>query len=303
MRPHLLQTITLLSILLIMGWAAGAQVPQLVNHQGYVEVNGAPFDGTGAFRFAFVDGSENNLWTHDNTQVGTTNMPDTAKSIAVQDGVYSTALGDSTPIPDSVFTAGPNVELRVWFDDGSNGVQELTPEQPLRSVPFARVAGTAQSVSGVITVDRIEYTTPRTKYLSLKGADFLSYPQESNNHASANINGLIVDPAVSFYAPVHVPDGASFVSMELIFDDQDADSEVVATLSVNDMAANTISALGSVDTSGVTGEGANTTTALSTTQVDNQTNWYRLELEDASDDWDDCNILGVVIAYELDEAP
>lgn len=302
MRAHFLQTIMLVGGLLAMGWAAGAQVPPFINHQGYVEVDGQPFSGTGSFRFALVDGSGNNLWTHDNTQVGTTNMPDTAKNILVRDGVYSTALGGSTPIPDNVFTAGSNVELRVWFDDGTNGIQELTPEQPLRSVPFARVAGIANAVTGVITVDRVDYTTPRTKYLSLKGPDFLSYPQESNNHAQANINGLIVDPAVTFYAPVHVPDGASFVSLELIFDDQDADSEVEATLSVNDMAANTISTLGSVDTSGVTGEGSNTTTAISTTPVDNQTNWYRLDLTDTSDDWDNCNILGVVIEYELAEA-
>lgn len=303
MRPNLLQMTALLSAFLMIGGASLAQdVPQTINHQGYVEVDGTPFDGTGSFRFALVGPGGDNLWTHDNSQVGTTNMPDTAKNILVRDGVYSTALGGSTPILDDVFTAGPNVELRVWFDDGSNGVQELTPPQPLRSVPFARVAGTANGVSGVITVDRVEYTMPRTKYLSLKGADFLSTPQESNLHASGNINGLTVDPGVSFFAPVHLPDGATIVSMTLHFDDQDGDTDVQAVLRVNDMANNILFQPLTVDTSGVTGEGSNTATASPGIVVDNQTNHYQVRLEDFSDDWDNCNILGVVIEYELGEA-
>jgi hypothetical protein len=33
-----------------------AQVPQLINYQGRVAVNGTNFDGTGQFKFALVDG-------------------------------------------------------------------------------------------------------------------------------------------------------------------------------------------------------------------------------------------------------
>ena len=35
--------------------------------------------------------------------------------------------------------------LRVWFSDGVNGFQQLSPDRPFASVPYAFSAGTAQS--------------------------------------------------------------------------------------------------------------------------------------------------------------
>jgi len=304
MRSHLLQMITLLSSFLALAWPALAQnVPQTISHQGYVEVNGTPFDGTGNFRFALVDSAGNNVWTQDNTQLGTSNMPDTAQAIPVTNGIYAAALGAATAIPDNVLSNTADLKLRVWFDDGSNGVQQLTPDKPLESAPYARVAGTVVNVPAEITVDKVNYSTPRTKYLSLKGADFLSSPQESNNHASANINGLVADPEVSFFAPVHLPDGAQLTSMTLYFDDQDSDSEVEARIRANDMTRNTVTFPASVDTSDVTGEGSNVTTGSPLLVFDNSINHYQVELHDLSNDWDNCNIQGVVLEYELSEAP
>jgi len=126
--------------------AAQVNVPSGINHQGYVEVNGEPFTGTGNFRFAIVDGNGDNVWTHDGSQLGNNAMPVTAVPRMVSEGVYSIALGMSPtdPIPASVFT-NAELKLRVWFDDGTNGVQQLTPDQPLLSVAFARAAETAAS--------------------------------------------------------------------------------------------------------------------------------------------------------------
>jgi hypothetical protein len=41
--------------LLLAATALQAQVPQLINYQGRVAVNGVGFDGSGQFKFALVD--------------------------------------------------------------------------------------------------------------------------------------------------------------------------------------------------------------------------------------------------------
>jgi formylglycine-generating enzyme required for sulfatase activity len=51
-----------------------------------------------------------------------------------------TTLTNMTAIPPTVF-ANPDVRLRVWFDDGANGSQLLSPDQQIAAVGYAMVAG------------------------------------------------------------------------------------------------------------------------------------------------------------------
>ncbi len=135
-------------VVLQLSLTAAADVPQQLNHQGVVRVNGVPFTGTGFFKFAIVDpDTGNNLWTNDGTNEGTPAEPAGSVSVEVVGGVYSVALGDTaltnmTAVPTSVFN-DDNAVLRIWFDDGVNGVQQLTPDHPLTSVPYALHAATA----------------------------------------------------------------------------------------------------------------------------------------------------------------
>ena len=64
-------------------------------------------------------------------------------------GLYSVLLGDATLtnmtiVPATVFT-NSDVRLRVWFNDGINGSQLLSPDQRIAAVGYAMVAGTLQS--------------------------------------------------------------------------------------------------------------------------------------------------------------
>ena len=134
---------------------ASAQVPQMINYQGRVAV-GDPavnFDGTGEFKFALVneDGSAS-YWSNDGTSTEGSE-PTAAVSLTVTKGLYSVLLGaNMTAIPSSVF-ANSEVHLRVWFDDGSNGSQLLTPDQRIVAVGYAMVASTV--VDGAITSEKI----------------------------------------------------------------------------------------------------------------------------------------------------
>ena len=116
--------------------ALHAQVPQLVSYQGRVAVGTVNFEGTGQFRFALVNAAGTTVyWSSAADTTPADGVPDTAVSLPVSKGLYSVLLGDTSvagmaAIPASVW-ANADVRLRVWFNDGTNGNQLLTPDQRL----------------------------------------------------------------------------------------------------------------------------------------------------------------------------
>ncbi len=129
-----------------------AQVPQLVNYQGRVAVGTVNFQGTGSFRFALVNAAgTTTYWRNAADTTPADGVPDSAVSLAVNKGLYSVLLGDTSvanmgAIPASVW-ANPDVRLRVWFNDGANGNQLLTPDQ--------RLAPNGYLPTGTVTADKI----------------------------------------------------------------------------------------------------------------------------------------------------
>lgn len=159
-KPHHLIRLSLLAAILAITFTTHAQVPQIINYQGRIAVDAVNFDGTGQFRFALVNATgTTSYWSNDGTSTGGS-QPTTAVALTVTKGLYSVQLGDAslanmTAIPNSVF-ANSDVRLRVWFNDGTNGSQLLTPDQRLTAVGYAMVAGglnlptTTSSAMGVI---------------------------------------------------------------------------------------------------------------------------------------------------------
>ncbi len=134
-----------LALTLALATTLPAQVPQLLNYQGRVAVGTTNFDGPGQFKFAFVnaDGSTT-YWSNDGTS-SNGSEPTSAVALAVTKGLYSVLLGDTTlanmvAIPNNVFS-NEQVYLRIWFDDGVNGSQLLTPDQRIAAVGYALTAG------------------------------------------------------------------------------------------------------------------------------------------------------------------
>jgi N-acetylneuraminic acid mutarotase len=131
-----------------------AQVPQLIHFQGRVAVNGTPFNSTGLFKFALVNGDgSTTYWSNDGTStVGS--QPSAAVSLSVSRGLYSVLLGDTMvanmtqPIGPTIFT-NSDVRLRVWFNDGTTGYQQLSPDQRIAAVGYALVAQTANTANTV----------------------------------------------------------------------------------------------------------------------------------------------------------
>ena len=155
---RLLKTLCALFVVsLILTQTTRAQVPQLLNYQGVIEVDNASFSGEGAFKFALVNGAgSSSFWSNDGSSVAGSE-PTTAVSLSVDDGFYSVLLGDATltnmtVLPATVFT-NAEVYLRIWFSDGSNGFQQLAPDQQIAAVGYAMMAGQVANAS--ITADKL----------------------------------------------------------------------------------------------------------------------------------------------------
>ena len=117
-------------------------VPPVLNYAGQVAVNGEAFEGQGLFKFALVNTDGNvTYWSNDGTSANGSE-PAAHVSIPVNGGLYSLLLGNTAisgmgAIDPQIFAQHGDAKLRVWFSDGVNGFQQLSPDRPFASVPYA----------------------------------------------------------------------------------------------------------------------------------------------------------------------
>ncbi len=148
---------SLLAAWCLVSFTASAQVPQLLNFQGRVAVNGTNFDGTGLFKFSLVNSNgTTTFWSNDGTG-SSGSEPANSVSLSVSAGFYSVLLGDATlsnmtVIPATVFT-NSDVRIRTWFNDGVSGSQLLAPDQRIAAVGYAMMA--ASVADGSVTAAKL----------------------------------------------------------------------------------------------------------------------------------------------------
>ncbi|HEY3498533.1 MAG TPA: hypothetical protein VGK73_27770 [Polyangiaceae bacterium] len=113
--------------------ASRAAVPPFLTQQGRLfDTAGDPVTGAPSFAFSIYSDANGTdlLWTETQT-------------ITLDAGYFSTSLGSVNPIPASVFTGQTRfLGIKIGSD------AEMTPRQPLTSVPYALIAG---NVNGDIT--------------------------------------------------------------------------------------------------------------------------------------------------------
>jgi hypothetical protein len=148
---HVFRTLLVIWLAIAGPVASQAAVPQLLNHQGRVAVNGVNFQGSGQFKFALVnaDGSAT-YWSNDGSS-SAGSQPGSAVTLAVNKGLYSVLLGDTTLANMAALPSGAldheQVRLRIWFNDGNRNFQQLTPDQRLAAAPYALLAAKASVAS------------------------------------------------------------------------------------------------------------------------------------------------------------
>jgi hypothetical protein len=147
-----------------------------------IKVSGTPFNGNGDFRFALVDPDTGlNRWTNDGSKVGQTGTPNAAANLPIINGIYNVRLGDQAlanmvSIPSTVFN-DDNIVLRIWFSDGVNGNQQLAPDQPITSSPYAFHALTAENATSAITATSALTATNATARPWARGRMMVACPR------------------------------------------------------------------------------------------------------------------------------
>ncbi len=136
-----MKPLALLFLCSLLAPALRAQAPPLLNYQGLVAVSGVNFDGTGQFKFALVSTTgTTTYWSNDGTSTAGS-QPTAAVALAVTKGLYAVLLGDTslpnmTAVPASLF-ANADVRLRVWFNNGVAGFQQMVPDQRVAAAGYA----------------------------------------------------------------------------------------------------------------------------------------------------------------------
>lgn len=198
---HYKPILLILTIILLEQAATWAQsIPLMIPHSGTVSVNGTPFNGLGQFKFAILNADGSTVfWSNDNqSPIDANQQPPNAVQLNVTNGLFSVKLGDTgltnmQAIPTSVFNNSITF-LRIWFNDGVTGFQQLSPDRQLVSVPYAFHSETAGSVSGtgVVGTNQIAngaVTSTQIANGTITGADILS-------STSVNITDLTATGAV-----------------------------------------------------------------------------------------------------------
>jgi hypothetical protein len=149
-------------------------VPALLNFQGRIVIGGVSYNGTGQFQFALVDSSgSNTYWSNDGTGTGG-GEPSSAITLTLTNGLYAVVLGDTNvsgmpqPIDPDTFTNG-EVRLRVWFNDGAHGFEQLAPDQRIVPTGYALVAGTAENFSGNVSNAQLPGNVATTNFVTAQG--------------------------------------------------------------------------------------------------------------------------------------
>lgn len=121
---------------------AMAAPPQTMNFQGYLKsIGGAPVTGNRTLIFSIYTVSTGGaaLWIETHT------------SVTVTKGQFSVVLGQGIPTPVPLTLA---FDVPYWLGVKVSGeAAEMSPRQPLTSVPYAFRAKTADSVSGLALAD------------------------------------------------------------------------------------------------------------------------------------------------------
>jgi hypothetical protein len=187
-------------LILFFGVAISVQaVPPVLNYGGQVAVYGEAFDGNGLFKFALVnaDGTTT-YWSNDGTSVDGSE-PQASVTVPVNGGLYSILLGNTAQqgmgaIDPALFAQHADAKLRVWFSDGVNGFQQLSPDRPFASVPYAFNSKSADSSktadavkAGAVTPQMIQSSSITTAQLN---EQILKYLKPEITH-SPQAPGLI----------------------------------------------------------------------------------------------------------------
>lgn len=160
MKSKFLSLLLLVCGVNLFSLGAHADLAELVlGYQGRVSVDDIVFEGTGHFKFALVSElGDETYWSNDGQSIDGSE-PGTGIELPVIRGLYSIYLGDSSipgmePILPEIFQ-NTDLRLRVWFNDGNHGFQQLHPDSRLSAAPHSWHAAKADRAKTAVEAESV----------------------------------------------------------------------------------------------------------------------------------------------------
>jgi trimeric autotransporter adhesin len=132
--------------------------------------------------------SYTSYWSNDGTSVAGSE-PAEAVNAGVSNGLFTLVLGDATQPGmtemDAALFAQPELQLRIWFNDGVEGFAVLDPAQPLTPAPYAIIANSAIMARSANSLSSLEVQQNTNGAPTLIGGAL-------NNFASGGVVGATI---------------------------------------------------------------------------------------------------------------
>lgn len=130
---------TFVSSLILAHFSAQGQIPAMISYQGTIaDQQGQPMNGTFDMRFRILDVSSTEQWSSG------------IISVAVLNGAYAVNLGEppQPALPPNLFAIHDILYLEISFDDGTHGMESLSPTVQMLPVPYALRAAQVDNMNG-----------------------------------------------------------------------------------------------------------------------------------------------------------
>lgn len=190
----------------------------MFNYQARVLVQGIPYTGTGQVKIAILanpGGAFVTLWSNDGSSVAGSE-PTGSFSVSVTGGVFDTMIGDTElgmqAIPAVIFNRNDELRVRVWFNDGVHGFQQLSPDRrltnPRRLGTDEIHTSTTLYVNAATGDDLYNGLSPASAKKTIQAAVDMAPRHLSNNltiviasgiyREKVTISDVVADPGFSF---------------------------------------------------------------------------------------------------------
>jgi len=142
-------------------------------------------------------------WSNDGTSTNGSE-PTNPVSISVSNGLYSVLLGDTslpnmTAVPSTTaYYIQADLRLRVWFNDGTHGSQQLSPDQQIASVVYAFGAGAV----GDPSTGAVAFPSGNQLKIQAPGGIKVRTVSGTSVTLTTNTSGLNVDNSATFSGSV-----------------------------------------------------------------------------------------------------
>jgi hypothetical protein len=163
------------------------------------------------------------------------------------------------------------------------------------------VNATGDTMSGVLTVPYINYSSPRTHYFRVGGEGFVPGSNVDYSNTYGMGGAYIVSSSGAMVAPVHLPQGAVVTSFRVYFYDNSTSDMTVYLYHIPGTGGYT--SLAVVDSTGISGYANKADSTISNATIDNFSYSYIIYAYSSSWDSSNLRIMGALITYTINQAP